>query len=103
MRNTAVSSVCVKKAMTYNGRPAVMVVAWPVEEENRQQDRRLKDELYGLNQTLELYELAVTKKQQSELIQEILDFTGHFYQSSRVCLFLYDSGIGYLAGCLFLS
>ena len=51
----------------------------------------MRDELYGLNQTLELYELAFRKKHQSELIQEILDFTGHYYQSSRVCLFLYDS------------
>ena len=80
-----------ERAMTYNGRPAVMVVAWPVEGESRQQDRRVRDELYGLNQTLELYELAFRKKHQPELIQEILDFTGHYYQSSRVCLFLYDS------------
>ena len=80
-----------ERAMTYNGRPVVMVVAWPVEGESRQQDRRVRDELYGLNQTLELYELAFRKKHQSELIQEILDFTGHYYQSSRVCLFLYDS------------
>lgn len=79
-----------EKIIKCDDRDMKLVVAWPLDEDSRQLTERLSGEIDTLEQTIDMYEMAVQKQSEQDLIKEILNFVGKFYQANRVCLFLHD-------------